>query len=81
VYTCPNLSLIKDLTTHFHLEEGVLEAVDGVSFNINRGETLSLVGESGCCRSVTALSILQLLDQPPACIHAGQAVYYTALLK
>ncbi len=57
---------VSDLEISFHTEDGVLKAVDGVSFQIQRGETLGLVGESGCGKSVTAFSILQLLASPPA---------------
>jgi oligopeptide/dipeptide ABC transporter ATP-binding protein len=57
---------IKALHTRFHTLDGVVNAVDGVDFNVYRGETLGLVGESGCGKSVTALSILQLLRCPPA---------------
>jgi peptide/nickel transport system ATP-binding protein/oligopeptide transport system ATP-binding protein len=63
---------IKDLKVYFHLNEGVVKAVDGVSYQLNRGETLGLVGESGCGKSVSALSILQLIDRPPAEIHSGE---------
>jgi peptide/nickel transport system ATP-binding protein len=57
---------IKDLRTCFHTLDGVLKAVDGIDFEVYQGETLGLVGESGCGKSVTALSILQLLRCPPA---------------
>ena len=57
---------IKDLRTCFHTLDGVLKAVDGIDFDVYPGETLGLVGESGCGKSVTALSILQLLRCPPA---------------
>ena len=57
---------IKDLHTRFHTLDGVLKAVDGIDFEVYQGETLGLVGESGCGKSVTALSILQLLRCPPA---------------
>jgi len=60
---------IQDLNTKFHTLEGVVKAVDGVDFEVYRGETLGLVGESGCGKSVTALSILQLLRCPPAEIN------------
>ncbi len=59
------LLAIKDLHTRFHTLDGVVNAVDGVDFEVYRGETLGLVGESGCGKSVTALSILQLLRCPP----------------
>lgn len=55
---------VKDLTIHFDLDEGVLKAVDGVSFTVNKGEVLGLVGESGCGKSVTAQSILGLIPKP-----------------
>jgi len=55
---------VKDLHTSFHTLDGVARAVDGISFEIGEGETLGLVGESGCGKSVTALSILRLVDAP-----------------
>lgn len=54
---------IKDLHTHFYTEYGVVPSVNGVSFSINKGETIGIVGESGCGKSVTSLSILQLVDE------------------
>ncbi len=57
---------VRDLHTRFHTLDGIVNAVDGVDFDIRRGETVGLVGESGCGKSVTALSILQLLRCPPA---------------
>ena len=57
---------VKGLKTHFFTDEGVVRAVDGVDFYINKGETLGVVGESGCGKSVTALSIMRLIPQPPA---------------
>ena len=66
---------VKDLRTYFHVKEGVLKAVDGVSYFLNAGETLGLVGESGCGKSVSALSILQLVDRPPAEIHSGKILF------
>ena len=65
------LLAIKDLHTCFHTLDGVVNAVDGVDFEVHRGETLGLVGESGCGKSVTALSILQLLRCPPAEIQGN----------
>jgi ABC-type dipeptide/oligopeptide/nickel transport system ATPase component len=53
-----------DLKTYFYVAEGVLKAVDGVSFTVNREETLGLIGESGCGKSVTALSVLRLVSSP-----------------
>ncbi|HEU4579425.1 MAG TPA: ABC transporter ATP-binding protein [Polyangiaceae bacterium] len=55
---------VTDLQTHFHTEEGTLRAVDGVSFRLDRGRTLALVGESGCGKSVTARSLLRLIPAP-----------------
>jgi oligopeptide/dipeptide ABC transporter ATP-binding protein len=62
---------VSDLKTHFFTREGVVHAVDGVSLAIEAGSTLGLVGESGCGKSVTALSIMRLLPTPPARIVAG----------
>ena len=55
---------VQDLKTYFYVEEGVLKAVDGVSFSVNREETLGLIGESGCGKSVTAMSILRIVSSP-----------------
>ncbi|MEY4233659.1 MAG: hypothetical protein RL635_626, partial [Chloroflexota bacterium] len=55
---------IKNLKTHFHTEDGVVKAVDGVDFFVKRGEVLGLVGESGCGKSVTCFSILRLVGSP-----------------
>ncbi|KKN50026.1 hypothetical protein LCGC14_0636820 [marine sediment metagenome] len=65
---------VKDLTTYFYTEEGVVRAVEGVSFKIYEGETLGLVGETGCGKSVTALSILRLV-RPPGEIKSGQVIF------
>ena len=62
---------VKDLQTHFFTREGVVRAVDGVSFQVEKGKTLGIVGESGCGKSVTALSIMRLLPEPPAKIVGG----------
>jgi len=62
---------IEDLRVSFHIPEGVARAVDGVSLNLAPGETIGLVGESGCGKSVTALSILGLIPAPPAKIESG----------
>jgi oligopeptide/dipeptide ABC transporter ATP-binding protein len=66
---------VKDLRTYFNVKEGLAKAVDGVSYHINQGETLGLVGESGCGKTVSALSILKLLDIPPAQFHSGQILF------
>ena len=62
---------VQNLKTYFYMEDEVVPAVDGVSFTINEGETLGIVGESGCGKSVTALSILRLIPQPPGKIVEG----------
>ncbi len=56
---------VENLQTHFRTPDGVNRAVDGVSFHVNAGETLAIVGESGCGKSVTAMSILRLIPEPP----------------
>jgi len=63
---------VRNLRTYFEVMDGVVPAVDGVSFSLRRGETLGLVGESGCGKSVTALTIMRLLDIPPARIASGE---------
>jgi len=63
---------VKDLRTYFYLDEGVAKAVDGVSFEVDKGETLGLVGESGCGKSVSALSIMRLIPDPPGRIAGGE---------
>lgn len=69
------LLTIKDLCTYFFTHDGLVKAVDGVSFHINKGETLGLVGESGCGKSVTALSIMGLVPNPPGRIVGGQIIF------
>ncbi|MFG1816931.1 ABC transporter ATP-binding protein [Kribbella sp. NPDC049174] len=66
---------VRDLRTHFELEDGVVKAVDGVSLTVERGRTLAVVGESGCGKSVTARSILRLVERP-ARIVGGQILLY-----
>jgi oligopeptide transport system ATP-binding protein len=66
---------VQDLRTYFHTREGTIPAVDGVSFHVNRGETVGLVGESGCGKSVTSLSILKLIPQPPGIFESGQVLF------
>jgi len=63
---------VEDLETYFYSEEGVARAVDGVTYTLLEGETLGVVGESGCGKSVTALSIMQLIQSPPGRIVGGQ---------
>lgn len=67
-----HLLAVRDLRTYFHTDDGVVRAVDGVSFDVRRGETFALVGESGCGKSVTAFSILRLLPCPPGRIESGR---------
>ena len=69
------LLIVDDLRTYFHLEEGLVKAVDGISYNVRHGETLALVGESGCGKSVSALSILRLIPQPPGKIASGRVLF------
>jgi oligopeptide/dipeptide ABC transporter ATP-binding protein len=66
---------VDNLQTHFFTREGVVRAVDGVSFTVEPGKTLGIVGESGCGKSVTALSIMSLLPQPPAKIVGGSVSF------
>jgi oligopeptide/dipeptide ABC transporter ATP-binding protein len=73
----PDLLLeVRDLRTHFHVMDGVVRAVDGVSLGIAAGETLGVVGESGCGKSVTALTIMRLLDIPPASIDPDSEIWF-----
>jgi len=66
---------IKDLRTRFHIAEGTVYAVNGVSFYLNHGETIAVVGESGCGKSVTMMSIMGLIPIPPGKITSGQAFF------
>jgi oligopeptide transport system ATP-binding protein len=66
---------VRGLRTEFHTDAGIVQAVDGVDFDIEEGETLAIVGESGSGKSVTALSILRLIPQPPGRIAAGQVLF------
>ncbi len=66
---------IKGLKTHFKTDDGWLHAVDGVDMSIEAGETLGVVGESGCGKSVTAKTVMKLIDMPPGKIVAGQVLY------
>ena len=66
---------VRDLQTHFFTRGGVARAVDGVSFSVDAGETLALVGESGCGKSVTAFSLLRLVADPPGRIVGGEVLF------
>ncbi len=66
---------LKELKTHFFTRRGVIKAVDGVSFEIFRGETLGVVGESGCGKSISALSIMRLIPTPPGRIVGGKIFF------
>jgi len=66
---------VEELRTYFYSEAGVAKAVDGVSFSVEHGDTLGIVGESGCGKSVTALSIMRLVPQPPGRIESGEVLF------
>src|SRR6201746_2770555 len=66
---------IADLRTWFFTRDGAVRAVDGVSFHVIPGETLAIVGESGCGKSVTALSILRLIPSPPGKVLGGKVMF------
>jgi oligopeptide transport system ATP-binding protein len=70
-----NLLEVKDLRTYFETEDGTVKAVDGISFQLKRGETLGIVGESGSGKSVTNLSIIRLVPDPPGRIVSGEVVF------
>ena len=70
-----NVIEVKDLKTYFFTSRGVVKAVDGVSFRLKEGETLGLVGESGCGKSITCLSILRLVPRPAGRIVSGEIIF------
>ena len=73
--TPPPLLQVRNLHTKFHTEAGVVEAVNGVDFTLAQQQILGLVGESGCGKTVTGLSILRLIPQPPGRIEQGHIVF------
>ena len=66
---------VRDLKTHFHTRDGITRAVDGISFEVNQGETLGIVGESGSGKSVSSYSLLRLVQCPPGRIENGVALF------
>src|ERR1700719_747950 len=66
---------IRGLKTHFATDDGIVHAVDGVDLTVARGETVCVVGESGCGKTVTALSVLKLIAMPPGRIAGGQILW------
>ncbi|MEX2469079.1 MAG: ABC transporter ATP-binding protein, partial [Pseudohongiellaceae bacterium] len=70
-----SLLRVDNLTVHFHTRNGVVRAVDGVSFEVNAGETLAIIGESGSGKSVACYSLLGLIPKPPGRIEAGTAQF------
>jgi peptide/nickel transport system ATP-binding protein/oligopeptide transport system ATP-binding protein len=66
---------VRNIKTYFHTQDGVVKAVDGVSYDVNKGETIALVGESGCGKTVSALSILRLVAEPAGKIISGEILF------
>ena len=66
---------VRNLRTYFYTREGVVKAVDGISYDLEQGEILGLVGESGCGKSVSALSILRLIQSPPGKVVDGEVIF------
>ncbi len=66
---------VKNLQTHFTTDRGIVKAVDGVDFKVERGQTLGIVGESGCGKSITSLSIMRLISSPPGKIAGGEVLF------
>src|SRR3954471_2304097 len=72
---------VENLQTHFRTPSGINRAVDGVSFHVNEGETLAIVGESGCGKSVTSMSLMRLIPEPPGRIAGSIRFQGRDLLK
>lgn len=70
-----SLLKVSDLKTEFHTKSGIIHAVNGISFDLKEGETLGIVGESGCGKSVTVMSLLRLIPNPPGKITSGKALF------
>jgi oligopeptide transport system ATP-binding protein len=70
-----NVLEVRDLATYFHTQDGVVKAVDGISYHIEEGETVGMVGESGCGKSVSALSVMRLVADPPGKIERGEVIF------
>jgi oligopeptide transport system ATP-binding protein len=66
---------VKDLKTYFYIEDGELRAVDGLSYTVDKGQCIAIVGESGCGKSVSALSIMRLIPYPPGMIVGGEIIF------
>ncbi|MFV9675729.1 MAG: ATP-binding cassette domain-containing protein, partial [Anaerolineales bacterium] len=66
---------IDNLTTHFHTDDGTVRAVNGISYDLKEGETIGVVGESGCGKSVHALSLMRLIPMPPGEIVDGEVFF------
>jgi len=75
LHTDETILRVEDLKTYFYLREGVTKAVDGVGYGIGKGEVVGLVGESGCGKTVSALSILRLIQSPPGRIEGGRIAF------
>jgi oligopeptide transport system ATP-binding protein len=67
---------IRNLTTRFYTQDGVVHAVNGISYSLGEGDTLGIVGESGCGKSVSMLSVMRLIPDPPGKIEDGQVIFY-----
>ena len=66
---------VRNIKTYFHTQDGIVKAVDGVTFVVHTGETIAVVGESGCGKTVSALSILRLVAEPAGKIVSGEIVF------